>query len=90
MTTHITVRLATKAAALAAIVAVAATPVMAKTRHVNADRSHIARIAPPTPGPTNTYGAGLGGFGTGPDWGWSGVGSYEDAARMDRQMNRGF
>jgi hypothetical protein len=65
----------------------AATSATAETRH-----ARDARITPPI---TNIYQPdhSMGGASWGiysPNWGWRGNGSYEDAARRDHQMNRGF
>jgi len=59
----------------------AATSATAKT-----DRIPNKTVTPPV---TNVYHPTPLRFGS-PDWGWSGEGSYGDAARRDHQMNRGF
>ena len=64
------------------LVAAAATSARAKTDHIR-NRT----ITPPV---TNIYQPAPVRIENGPNWGWSGEGSYSDAARRDHQMNRGF
>ena len=79
MTTYTTIRSIGKAVVLTAAIGIAATPVMAKTRNLPTAAVAGAYASQPSYELRNT-----------PNWGYWGGASYQDVARLDRQMNRGF